>query len=508
MTKKNWCFKSIFLGILVLLLLSFSGCNKNTYTINYDTCGGNTIKSEKYELGEVASLPTPTKEGYYFIGWYKDNRFDDGPYTSICINQSEKITLYANWESDAEHEERLIYEQIKEAYLLIMDIPEEYTYKDLDIILSAKRSYELIPDDYKAIVINESKLLTILESLDELIALDVMHQIESIPAYITYSFKEKIKEIKQNYDALDDSIKELVTNKTKLLDAINQITQMEINNPVIYNLGEYVYSSKEELHQAFFTEYYDFIQRFYPEALETNEITSVDEFLALSLNYNSGRGQMRDFGDRLGQYFLTKDVNGIIENQPETTFIGYCYQNKKFVDVIKFFICFFAYWRIDEKYATTNNYGADFFAESWAPVVDICKYFYYNSATSPVKTVRVIDCFNNPAGVATQIINDEAMPKYARRGYNFSGWSDGYQIPNSDSIVYSAIFSKNVEYLNKEEAKLVDIYIYNLTTSRAIRNQETVRYVFDMYNSLPYEARKYVTRTETLEKYVIYYEII
>ncbi|MGM9899504.1 MAG: InlB B-repeat-containing protein [Bacilli bacterium] len=508
MTKKNWYFKFIFLGILVLLLLSSSGCNKNTYTIDYDVCGGNAIKSEKYELGEVASLPNPTKEGYHFIGWYKDNRYDDGPYTSICINNVEKITLYANWESDAEYEERLIYSQIKEAYLLIMDIPEEYTYKDLDKILAAKLSYESVPDSYKNIVVNGSKLLTILESLDELIALDVMHQIESIPAYITYDFSESIKEIKQTYDSLNDNIKELVTNSSKLLNAYEEIIQIETSNVVIYNLGKYVYRSKEELHQAFFTEYYDFIYRFYPETLETNEITSVEQFLALSLDYNSGRGQMRDFGDRLGQHFLTKDVNGIIENQPETTFIGYCYQNNKFVDIIRFFICYFAYWRIDEKYATTNNYGADFFAESWAPVVDICKYFYYNSITSPVRTARVIDCFNNPAGVAFQVKTDDGMPKYSLRGYTFVGWSDGYQVPNTSNMVYNAVFNSNLDFQYKEEAKLVDIYIYNLTTNKAIRNEITVGYVFDMYNSLPYEARKYVTKTETLENYVIEYEII
>ena len=96
---------------------------------------------------------------------------------------------------------------------------------------------------------------------------------------------------------------------------------------------------------------------------------------------------------------LERDVNGILENQTENGFFGFCYQNNLYQDLLPFFINFFAYWRIDEHYANLNNYGADIFAESWAPTVDIAKFFYYDEVTSYVQTERMIDCLTNTASV-------------------------------------------------------------------------------------------------------------
>ena len=63
-----------------------------------------TPSFEGYTAGEAVELPTPTREGYSFLGWYLSDNFladeevfldKDGKYTPI---QSE--TLYANWEAN------------------------------------------------------------------------------------------------------------------------------------------------------------------------------------------------------------------------------------------------------------------------------------------------------------------------------------------------------------------------------------------------------------------------
>ncbi len=510
MKKKNLHLILFLLGFIAILLCS-TACNKNKYKIIYDTYGGSKIKTETFELGETAYLKEPTKDGYHFVGWYKDNRFIDGPYESICTNKPCKITVYACWETDEDYEEALVFNKISKVYKLIETIPEDPTIKDIELIQEANSLYNEIPKEYQEVLINYDKLQNALDELPNLIIQNVIREIESLPFYITSSFSEKVERIKHDYDQLSEDGKVQVTNVSKLFNAINDLETIEedSNKPLII-LGEYIYSSRLELHKAFFTEFYYFIARNYSEVLETNEIESLDEFLQLSLNYEAGRGQMRDFADRFSQCFLTKDKNGVIENQPPTTFIGYCYHNNKFREIINFFMTFFAYWRLDEKYATIYNSGADFFAESWAPLVDICKYFYYTEDTSPVKTSRIVDCFKNPAGVAIKL--NESSKTYKLRGYNFMGlFSDKefqnkqYQSQNTPFIYVK--WERNQDSLDKEKAKLVDIYIYNLTTYTSTCSSKTVQYVYDMYNRLTFEARRFVTRKEILSTYVESYNL-
>lgn len=73
-----------------------------TYTVTYnydDATGGNTTASEDYVAGSTALvLPTPTKTGYTFAGW-----FSDSAKTSLVGNGGDSYTpsatetLYAKW---------------------------------------------------------------------------------------------------------------------------------------------------------------------------------------------------------------------------------------------------------------------------------------------------------------------------------------------------------------------------------------------------------------------------
>ena len=63
---------------LVLLATTFSltSCTKEC-VINYDGTS-TTIK-----LNETFELPELEKDGYIFLGWYKDESFIDGPYKTF-----------------------------------------------------------------------------------------------------------------------------------------------------------------------------------------------------------------------------------------------------------------------------------------------------------------------------------------------------------------------------------------------------------------------------------------
>lgn len=62
--------------------------------VTFDADGGvSEITSNRYYYGEEALLPTPTKEGNYFIGWY----FNDIKFTSGVWKHMEDVSLTAKW---------------------------------------------------------------------------------------------------------------------------------------------------------------------------------------------------------------------------------------------------------------------------------------------------------------------------------------------------------------------------------------------------------------------------
>ena len=65
------------------------------YTITFDTKGGNVISSIEVEENMTASLPTPKKEGYTFVGW-----FDGKKEVTSTTKITEDMTLEAKWEKE------------------------------------------------------------------------------------------------------------------------------------------------------------------------------------------------------------------------------------------------------------------------------------------------------------------------------------------------------------------------------------------------------------------------
>src|SRR5690606_36126991 len=69
------------------------------YTISFNTNGGSSLSSITGYYNDPIIWPTnPTRIGYRFIGWYKDNNTFNIPYTAPTNMPAENITLYAKWE--------------------------------------------------------------------------------------------------------------------------------------------------------------------------------------------------------------------------------------------------------------------------------------------------------------------------------------------------------------------------------------------------------------------------
>lgn len=74
----------------------------NTYTLTYDPNGGSVSPSTKEILygDEYGTLPTPTRPGYTFIGWYTDLSYSSQVISSSTYEQSGDSRIYAKWQGN------------------------------------------------------------------------------------------------------------------------------------------------------------------------------------------------------------------------------------------------------------------------------------------------------------------------------------------------------------------------------------------------------------------------
>lgn len=444
-------------------------------------------------------------------------------YIVLDDEYQKKVPNYSKLEKALEII-RAFDEEVKKVVAKINLIPSTLTLDDKKQVIEVLALYNDLTDDQKNIVTNYDVLLEALETLvilqeeyDKVIGVAKKFdaKIAALPSKITYLDKQDIKRILDEYNGLDKEVKENVSLLDKLNNAWKEIEKIEndVDN-ITYILGENVYSTKDELYESFFSDYYWFIYGYYGEEVLTSKgVYDVDDFLTLGRTPGTQSTKYRVLADTFS-YFLTKDVNGIKENQPESTFIGHCIKNNLYEEIIDFFIMFFAYWRIDEGYANQSNYGADFFAEGWAPQVDICKFFNYTENTKEVpKTPRVLDCFLSIEGVATGKLSTsvyEGMTlntNLIRRGYTFAGWYDNPNFTGDpiteitktgEKVILYAKWTEEEITQDYDAASLVDIYIYNLTTSRANLNETTIGLTRKMYNALTDKAKKMVKNYNTL----------
>ena len=219
-----------------------------------------------------------------------------------------------------------------------------------------------------------------------------------------------------------------------------------------------VYNSKQELFELFFTDFYNFIVKSNGyEDLKKHNIDNVKDFLKFADYYAEGKENCYAMGFAFHKYYLTKEEGGVLENQPDSTFIGYCIKNNKYVDFINFLISFFAYWRNDEHCTTFDpyNYADNFFTSAWAALVDTCKLFYFTAEIVYWwQSFRVKYCLDNIPGVILVNNLDENIIRVA--GYEVLN-----VVKNNDEYVIDLKRKDIYNYWEKEEKTIVKVYDAN-----------------------------------------------
>lgn len=102
--------KICFFGVLFCSVFLLSSCSdikhKFIYSddmIFFETNEGNDINPMPILRWKATELPVPLKEGYNFLGWFKDPDFSGEEIKKVQFGDLENITLYAKWEIKTYH---------------------------------------------------------------------------------------------------------------------------------------------------------------------------------------------------------------------------------------------------------------------------------------------------------------------------------------------------------------------------------------------------------------------
>ncbi|HHX78342.1 MAG TPA: InlB B-repeat-containing protein [Acholeplasmataceae bacterium] len=206
-----------------------------------------------------------------------------------------------------------------------------------------------------------------------------------------------------------------------------------------YELNGGVFNPKNDIKVKFYQDLYYFINENYNQALAEIEFI---EFIHLEPYL---------IGKYAGKYFLEQKPGSKLEEQSEDYFIGYCYKNNKHVNLIKLLIPFFKNWRTIEHCNELN--ADDFFASSWAALVDTAKYFKFetkeqlqNSKEAPqIKNSDLIWEYMTtyPDAIIEVFETDEkeiVVPIPQRNNYLFLGW----YTDSSFRFLFNGKLTKNI----------------------------------------------------------------
>lgn len=106
--KHKTKFLCLLLTFVIIFAVGCDSCSKhnptestaNSFTITFDTVGGNDIPSKTLEANSKIELPTPKREGYDFVGWYSDSEYKEEFKAELMPEKD--VTVYAKWAKKAE----------------------------------------------------------------------------------------------------------------------------------------------------------------------------------------------------------------------------------------------------------------------------------------------------------------------------------------------------------------------------------------------------------------------
>ena len=88
-----------FIGVTAGTTLTvYAKWTVNTYTVSFNSNGGSAVANKTVTYDSAyGDLPTPTRRGFTFNGWYKDSSLTNKVEDTTVVSDAEAHTLYAKW---------------------------------------------------------------------------------------------------------------------------------------------------------------------------------------------------------------------------------------------------------------------------------------------------------------------------------------------------------------------------------------------------------------------------
>ena len=158
--------------------------------------GGNITEMAKYNYDSDIILPTPTKTGYTFMGWYTDEELTNK--ASLSKMPAESITLYAKWEV-SKYKVKITYNNNQINVTPNTDVEVKYN-DSMDLAITLKYGYKL--DSVK--VNNEEKINSLNNNILKLFNITSDTNVEIVSSEYE----------KANYEEVDKAISKVPKNLT------------------------------------------------------------------------------------------------------------------------------------------------------------------------------------------------------------------------------------------------------------------------------------------------------
>ncbi len=294
--------------------------------------------------------------------------------------------------------------------------------------------------------------------LDVNVGIDFLHSQRSFDIILETYFNSKEDLDSYQVDPYHCSVVKThmhaISEKSIAIDYVIDDFKYEIKD---HQVGIDFWSSKKALFEEFFGKFYEFILNHNGKTdLESHNIYNKEDFYKYADWNADGQDSCYAMGFSFHKYYLTPVEGDTLANQPDTTFIGYCYKNNLFKDFLEFLLTFFAWWRNDEGCTAFDpyNHADDFFNSSWAALVDTCKLFYLNSHTVyHWQSFRVKYVLDHIPGV---ILHE---PKYLGDEFKVAGYEFlGFE--NVDGKNIASFKRKDTyNYWEAEEKKIHKVYV-------------------------------------------------
>lgn len=173
-----------------------------------DVNEGKVVDLNKLAKGDLK------KEGYEFKGWYLDEAYSSGPFTSIRLEgEIEEFTFYAKWVNQTE---------VDQVISEIDSLPEIVTFAYEEQINNIFTKYNTLDDTSKTCVTNANKLKEQINKIN--LMKDLISRIDALPETITSENTNEVNSLLEIYNSLEEIQKADITNYEKLVQASESLT--------------------------------------------------------------------------------------------------------------------------------------------------------------------------------------------------------------------------------------------------------------------------------------------